>query len=271
MVFELLFLVAVDPSLGRVDYGSLSQQTLMEMVIEGITNKEEICGDVDDPTDIDEWKGVTIEDGEVVEIVWSLFYLTGSLCLEWLPSFVRKFVVAFNQLAGTLDLTSLPMSMKKLDLGGNAFTGPISLETLPEQMERFYVGNNALSGSLRLESLPDTLTHFIAFSNQFSGSVDLTRLPAVLTYLHISNNQLGANPTKGHLSVVGWTSTPVLGEAKNLFQTPCRVSVMAPTLLMAIARWWVRTSTQPLGRFGKPPNYFQGENLLGGETREDIY
>ena len=27
-----------------------------------------------------------------------------------------------------------------------------------------------------------------------------------------------SNPTKGHLSVVGWTSTPVLGEAKNLLK-----------------------------------------------------
>ena len=30
---------AVDPSLGRLDYASLLQQALMEMAIEGITNK----------------------------------------------------------------------------------------------------------------------------------------------------------------------------------------------------------------------------------------
>ncbi|KNH07426.1 hypothetical protein XU18_1958 [Perkinsela sp. CCAP 1560/4] len=69
----------------------------------------------------------------------------------------------------------------------------------------------------------------------------------------------------------GLDQYPSFGGSQEPFQTPRRVSVMAPTLLMAIARWWVRTSTQPLGRFGKPPNYFQGENLLGGETREDIY
>ena len=43
MIFELLLVDVVDPSLGRVDHESLSQQTLMEMVIEGITNKEAIC------------------------------------------------------------------------------------------------------------------------------------------------------------------------------------------------------------------------------------
>ena len=62
MKFEFLFLDAVDPSLGRVDRESLSQQALMEMVIEGIANKEEICGDPEDPKDTEEWEGVTVED-----------------------------------------------------------------------------------------------------------------------------------------------------------------------------------------------------------------
>ncbi|KNH06611.1 hypothetical protein XU18_2562 [Perkinsela sp. CCAP 1560/4] len=98
----------------------------MEMVIEGIANKEKICGDADEPKDIEEWKGVIIEDGQVVEIDWSLFALEGSFHSEWLPISVQNFTVFFNQFS--------------------------------------------------------------------------------------------ANPTKGHLSVVGWTSTPVLGEAKNLFK-----------------------------------------------------
>ena len=270
MRFELLLLDAVDSSLGRVDRESLPQQTLMEMVIEEITNKEKICGDVDEPKDIEEWKGMIVEDGEVIGIDWSDYGLRGSVHLEWLPSAVRKFVVRWNYLTGTLDW-AVPTSMKWLDLGHNLFDGSICLEALPEKMEYLSIPNNELSGSLNLASLPDTLAEFNAGENKFSGSVDLTQLPAALTQLDLSENKLSANPTKGHLSVVGWTSTPVLGEAKNLFQTPCRVSVMAPTLLMAIARWWVRTSTQPLGRFGKPPNYFQGDNLLGGETREDIY
>ena len=36
--------------------------------------------------------------------------------------------------------------------------------------------------------------------------------------LFSKTNQFSANPTKGHLCVVGWTSTPVFGEAKNLFK-----------------------------------------------------
>ncbi|KNH08097.1 hypothetical protein XU18_1313 [Perkinsela sp. CCAP 1560/4] len=172
MSFELVFLDAVDPSLGRLDYASLSQQALMEMVIEGIANKEKICGDVDEPTDIEEWEGVTIEDGQVVEIAWRQFRLRGALHLEWLPSSVRKVLVSCNKLTGTLDCASLPTSLKKLNIGCNAFTGLINMESLPEGMEE----------------------------------------------ISVHCNDLSANPTKGHLSVVGWTSTPVLGEAKNLFK-----------------------------------------------------
>ena len=70
MRFELVFLDALDSSLGRVDHESLSQQALMEMVIEGITNKRKICGDADEPNGIEEWKRVTVEDEEVVVIDW---------------------------------------------------------------------------------------------------------------------------------------------------------------------------------------------------------
>ncbi|KNH05252.1 amino acid adenylation enzyme/thioester reductase family protein [Perkinsela sp. CCAP 1560/4] len=93
MRFELVFLDAVDPSLSRSDHESLPQQALMEMVIEGKTNNEEICGDVNEPKDIEEWQDMTIEDGEVVEIDWEQLYLEGSLHLAWLPRSVGKFTV----------------------------------------------------------------------------------------------------------------------------------------------------------------------------------
>ncbi|KNH04690.1 hypothetical protein XU18_4128 [Perkinsela sp. CCAP 1560/4] len=149
MRFELIFLESVDPSLGRVDRESLPQQAFMEMVIDGIMNKQKICGDANEPKDSEEWIGVTVEDEEVVSIRWRQFKLEGSLHLEWLPSSVMEFDATDNNLTGSLDWASLPTSLKKLNLAGNQFS---------------------------------------------------------------------ANPTKGHLSVVGWTSTPVLGEAKNLFK-----------------------------------------------------
>ena len=162
MRFELLLLDAVDSSLGRVDHESLPQLSLMEMVVKEIANKDDICGDADEPKEIEEWKGVEIEDGEVVAIMWGECDLKGSVCLEWLPSSVREFVVTWNRLTGTVNLASLPTSLKGLELGGNAFTGSICLERLPERMGNLSVFHNKFYGSLKLESLPDTLTHFNA-------------------------------------------------------------------------------------------------------------
>ncbi|KNH05683.1 hypothetical protein XU18_3300 [Perkinsela sp. CCAP 1560/4] len=51
-----------------------------------------------------------------------------------------------------------------------------------------------------------------------TGTVGFEFLPWSIKIVVMWNNALSANPTKGHLSVVGWTSTPVLGEAKNLFK-----------------------------------------------------
>ena len=193
MRFELVFLDAVDPSLGRVDHESLPQQALMEMLIYGIKNKEKICGHVDEPRDIEVWGGVTFEDDEVVAIVWGGLDLKGSLHLEWLPSSVRELSVRWNNLTGALDLACLPASMKKLNLGSNGFTGSISLERLPKNMEEISVFGNHLSGTLKLETLPDTLTLFDANTNKLSGNVYFTQLPAALVDLAINENRLSGS------------------------------------------------------------------------------
>ena len=78
--------------------------------------------------------------------------------------------------------------------------------------------NNALSGTIQLADLPGKIEVVYLYDNQMTGSLNLDSLPATVRELGLSSNEFTANPTKGHLSVVGWTSTPVLGEAKNLFK-----------------------------------------------------
>ncbi|KNH03897.1 hypothetical protein XU18_4786 [Perkinsela sp. CCAP 1560/4] len=68
-----------------------------------------------------------------------------------------------------------------------------------------------------------------------TGSLELQFLPSSLKELNMAVNALGANPTKGHLSVVGWTSTPILGEAKSLSPSVYYLC-MAPALRMATLR-----------------------------------
>ena len=168
------------------------------MVIEGITDKEMICGDADEPKDIEEWKGVKLADGEVVAIYWVSCALKGSIHFEWLPSSVKELSVSENSLAGTLDW-ALPTSMKELDLSANKFTGPIDLARLPERMEYLNVSCNKFDGSLKLSSLPDTLTEFRANDNKFSGSFDLTRLPVGLVFLDVGINWLSGSVVRTEL------------------------------------------------------------------------
>ncbi|KNH05041.1 hypothetical protein XU18_3841 [Perkinsela sp. CCAP 1560/4] len=120
---------------------------------------------------------------------------TGSIGLERLPARMESIRVFCNQLSGSLVLTQLPSNLEELILSKNQFSGALDLTRLPSSMSRLYLENNS-----------------------FSGTLDLSQLPQGLEDLYLSDNELSANPTKGHLSVVGWTSTPVLGEAKNLFK-----------------------------------------------------
>ncbi|KNH07091.1 hypothetical protein XU18_1653 [Perkinsela sp. CCAP 1560/4] len=87
------------------------------------------------------------------------------------------------------------------------------------------MSRNALSGTIQLADLPGKMEVVNLGANQLAGSLDLDSLPAAVRALHLNGNEftvlntlIPTNPTKGHLSVVGWTSTPVFGEAKNLFK-----------------------------------------------------
>ena len=176
----------------------LSQQDLMELFIFGLNEPEKICGSRDDPVNVCEWEGITCnDDGEVERFLWVSKKEDGT---------------------GTLGFEFLPWSMKAVWMFLNALSGTIQLADLPEKVEKLSLSCNQLTGSLDLDGLPATVRELDLSKNKFTGDISLEKLPKCLKQLELSQNQLSANPTKGHLSVVGWTSTPVLGEAKNLFK-----------------------------------------------------
>ncbi|KNH04688.1 hypothetical protein XU18_4126 [Perkinsela sp. CCAP 1560/4] len=55
-------------------------------------------------------------------------------------------------------------------------------------------------------------------SNTVTGSIGLERLPERMEKINVNHNHLSADPMEGHLSVVGWTSTPSWGKPRA-FQT----------------------------------------------------
>mmetsp|Transcript_9578 Transcript_9578/g.14523 ORF Transcript_9578/g.14523 Transcript_9578/m.14523 type:complete len:232 (-) Transcript_9578:21-716(-) len=195
MRFIFPLCLTADSALGKVNKSTLSQQTLMELFIEGISNKELICGSTEDPTRISTWNGLTLSAAfEVVEIRWRYLDLSGSIALQWLPMTTEKLsiertILGQRKLSGTLDFTSLPESLKYLQLVSHYFEGEISLTTLPAKMEYLDVSYNELSGSLDLTSLPWRMRILRLAGNEFSGVADLSNLPKGLIDFNVSRNK----------------------------------------------------------------------------------
>ena len=96
--------------------------------------------------------------------------------------------------------------------------GSIDLQWIPSSVTSFTASRLHLTGTIDTTSLPRELTFFFFSVNRMNGTFHTMGLPRKLCRVSVAKNRLSANPTKGHLSVVGWTSTPVFGEAKNLFK-----------------------------------------------------
>mmetsp|Transcript_20450 Transcript_20450/g.31919 ORF Transcript_20450/g.31919 Transcript_20450/m.31919 type:complete len:246 (-) Transcript_20450:20-757(-) len=173
--------------LGRLDYASLSEETLMEMLTDGISNLQRIC-EYDSPSDLSDWRSVNLTGDQVTNIRWEDYGLKGSIHLQWTPSHVRWLTVAINELVGTVDLCHLPETLEKLDLSRNMLTGSLHLNHLPDRLGALYLYSNRFSGSVTLTELPKSLKMFSVRENLLEGTLDLTALPADLNYLWLSYN-----------------------------------------------------------------------------------
>mmetsp|Transcript_20841 Transcript_20841/g.32518 ORF Transcript_20841/g.32518 Transcript_20841/m.32518 type:complete len:238 (-) Transcript_20841:32-745(-) len=195
----VLLSFSVDPSLGRIDKSTLSQETLMELLISQIVNKEVICGPEEDLQR--QWKEVTLnENGEVLRIQWIYYKLEGTFHLEWLPPTATSVMVTYNsKLEGTIHLTSLPEPLIKLNLARNSFSGEIDLTRLPAKLERLYVNANQFCGTVCLTKLPSSLVSLYLSENQFFGPVDLTSLPEGLEDFRLHNNDFSGETDFLHL------------------------------------------------------------------------
>ena len=119
-VFQLF--LSVDPSLGRVGYSLLSDQTLMEMLIEGFDEetKQEYQDDNGMYLDVCEWSCIECDDAQrVIRIEIDSEDLSGSIEICYLPPNVKYIIISSlckTQLRGSADLTHLPDGMQGLSL-----------------------------------------------------------------------------------------------------------------------------------------------------------
>ena len=218
-MFFMSFLL-VDPiAIGRADKHSMPHQTLMEMLVIDLQDKNCFRDKNGDFHDITLWKGVTLtQDGEVDSIDLH-FYVHfscfddsdnednddedpdavgvvrpgGSIDLQWIPSSVTDFRTSDLNLAGSIDTLTLPRELNDLNLENNCFSGTFNAAGLPQSVHMLNVSHNQFCGSLDLTSLPQKLRVFDVSHNDFSGSINLSSLPTKLNALLLQDNRLSGS------------------------------------------------------------------------------
>ena len=186
-----ILLSSVDSNLERVDYSSMSDQTLMELLFEGFD--EDIQAEYQDGhgkyLDVCEWDYVDCDEDDRVISFDEEGDISGSLQLCYLPPKMQSLLLTYKELTGSVDLTQLPPKMESLTLDDNQFTGSVDLTKLPDTMGYLHLSGNDFEGSVDLTQLPESMKVLYLGKNRFEGSVDLTQFPQKMSYINIENNR----------------------------------------------------------------------------------
>ena len=209
LVFQIC---CIDTTFGRVDLDSMSEQTLMELLILDVKHIASLKDSDGGFLDIASWGGVKIDsDDHVSDIDFSKetefgFFADddgevdsdcdllvigpeGSIDLKWMPRFVQSFEIYSLDLLGSVETAFLPRTLVKLNIEGNRFSGTFDTTHLPDKIVEITISSNCFDGTLNMESLPETLTYFEAIKNIFSGTLNLENLPTSIVSLHLNANQ----------------------------------------------------------------------------------
>ena len=198
------------PSLGRVGYESMTEQTLMELLVGGVSILHNIQDEQGDFLDVNTWPGVKTNDiGNVVEVRFPptirfnalegghgqfvSFYAIGpegSMDLSWIPRFTKRFDISQVALQGTVNTAALPRQLEIFDISRNKFSGMFSIPGLPSTLQIISIAFNSFIGSLDVTKLPQGLCSWNAESNYFQGTIDLSRLPPYLTVFNMSHTEI---------------------------------------------------------------------------------
>ena len=207
----VLNLCCIDLDCGRVDFDSMSEQTLMELLISDVKNISSLKDPEGGFLDIDAWEGVEINSDSHVsdidfskEIGFGFFddddaeidcdgFLAigpdGSIDLKWMPRFVQSFEIFSLNLFGSVETALLPRTLATFNIESNRFSGTFDTAHLPDQIREIKISYNCFDGTLDISSLPKKLTNFYAMRNKFSGTLNLENLPSSIVSLHLNANQ----------------------------------------------------------------------------------
>ena len=212
MLANLLSIACTDDGLGRFSNLCISDQTLMEMLVQDFedVNIAKAGGNF---IDISEWSilcfddsgsitaiNIDIDDTEYIDedpfyrsihrgIKDSCFDGGGSIDFKYVPQTVTGLTVSEMIFEGTIETGDLPSGLIHLNVFGNYLKGPFDISGLPKCIERIDIGGNEMTGSLKIEFLPESVKEFSAFSNIFSGTLSMEKLPPKMESLALSSNR----------------------------------------------------------------------------------
>ena len=202
-MFTSFSISTIDPFLGRLDYDSLSDQTLIEMLVDGLNaeDKKSVQDENGNFQDISEWilnyngDNFAFTDSRVTKLrIFRKKFSDKQFPFQFIPPLVEFFSVSSCALHGTLDTSVLPRGLIVLfNVGNNQLHGSIDWKSFPRKLQRIEVYYNNFTGSISLSDLPETLSTLSAHHNKFSGEIELNDIPRTMKYLELHNNSLSGS------------------------------------------------------------------------------
>ena len=190
----IVSILTADPNLGRVDYGSFSDQTLMEMFFEGFDEETKRRRQDTERVYLDVCKSKGVEcdrEARVIKLTMSKCK-SGSLQLRHLPPKFQCLLMSYGGLTGSIDLAALPQGMQVLTVASNKLTGSVDLAHLPQNLRYLGLVFNRFEGSIDLTQLPQGMKCLYLNNNRFSGCFNATHLPSNLGIIYATGNQFSA-------------------------------------------------------------------------------
>ena len=225
---------AADPSLGRADPSCFSDQTRMEMLIDGLTSvKRKFLDANGDIKDVRDWNvpyqiDVQLRDDRVVDVTLRyIMFEDRQFPFECIPPLVEDFCVTNCDLHGTLETSHLPPNLTGFDISFNQLKGELNFATFPRGLAEISIGRNEFCGSVVLSDLPDSIIKFDARRNEFSGGLSFANLPEMLAQLFLQDNRL-----TGEIHIEKLPQAMIaLDLSSNLFTGDFRLLEVPPHLL----------------------------------------
>ena len=183
-----------DTPTGRVDRHTLSDQSMMELLIADADPEFQATFQGTDGAylDICEWKGVQCNsDTRVTSVRFAHGTIpVGSLDLRYIPLESTEFRVIDVDAEGSIVASDLPQSLTNFEVSFTEFIGDVDMRLLPRSLTEVHIAHNHNEGSLDLAELPPGLRSLNAYWNSFRGTITLKSLPASLQELDLSSNEL---------------------------------------------------------------------------------